>query len=352
MAHQTESPPQRRLFFYKTPKSDPEELFCTAITPDLKDGSDLLSPHLVIKRTGKPLNGFPKMLMGTQPIDNKNYIFTEEQKDEFLKKEPNAKSLFRPFVGADEFLNEKIRYILYLAKTEPSTLATLPEVRERISKVREYRAKSRRKSTREVSGSPTEYYLKNIPSKPFLFVPGLSPERRDYVPMDWLEPPTIPSNLGYAVEEANKALFALLTSAMHMAWLRAVGGRFGNSPRYTPSLVYNTFPLPNELGKFSSDEAQKKLAHLTPLADAVLQARANHKGSTLAQLYASDLMPPDLRRAHQALDKAVDKLYRRTPFTGEADRRAFLLKLYEQQRAARLITEAKPKRARRRHLRG
>ena len=353
LAHQDEVPPQRRLFFYETLKGKPEELSCTAITPDLKDGSDLPNPHLVIKRTSRPLNGFPKMLMGSKPIDKGNYIFTEKGEkgiEDFLKKEPKAAPLLRPYIGADEFLNGKIRYILYLAETEPNVLATLPEVRKRIDAVAKIRKNSKAKSTRDLGDTPTRYHLNTIPSTPFLFVPSLGPESRDYVPMGWLAPPIIPSNLGYAVEEATKPLFALLTSAMHMAWLRAVSGRFGNSPRYTPGLVYNTFPLPNTLGKFGNEETQKKLAHLTPLADAVLEARANHKGSTLAQLYDSNLMPPDLRKAHQALDKAVDKLYRRTPFTGEVDRRDLLLKLYEQQQSARLIATAKPKRARRRRL--
>ena len=352
LTHQTEAPPQRHLFFYKTYKGESEEISCSAITPYLTDGSELQSPHLVVERTNHPLNDSPEMVMGSKVVDGGNYIFTEREKSEFLKKEPNAKSLFRPFMGAEEFLNGKIRYILYLAEAEPNYLSTLPKVRERIVAVREYRKRSKKKPTREMAESPQEYEINTIPKKPFLFIPGVSSERRDYAPIGWLEPPTIPSNAGYVVEEANKPLFALLTSAMHMAWLRAVCGRLTSRYRYTPGLVYNTFPLPTALGKFDSDEAQEKLAHLTPLADAILETRANHKGSTLAQLYDPDLMKCDLHDAHQALDKAVDKLYRNKPFTGEADRLALLLKLYEQQRAARLITEAKPKRARRRHLRG
>ena len=350
-AHQTEAPPQRRLFFYRNPKSDPEESFCTSITPDLKDGSALSSPHLVIKRTNRPLNGFPKMLMGSKPVDDGIYILkTEKEKEKFLKKEPNAASLLRPFIGGREFLNRKIRYILYLAETEPHILATLPEVEKRMEAVRQYRQSSEDASIEKLHNTPTKYHITNIPNKPFLFVPRMAPERREYVVADWLAPPVIPSDQSFSVENATKPLFALLTSAMHMTWLRAVGGRLGNSPRYSVGIVYNTFPLPTELGKFGSDEAQKKLAPLTPLADAILEARTNHKDSTLTQLYNPNLMPPDLRKAHQALDKAVDKLYRpRKPFTGEADRRAHLLKLYEQQ-IARLIADAKPKRARRRRL--
>ncbi len=350
LTHQTEASKQRHLFFYETPKSAPEELSCTAITPYLTDGSNLQSPHLVIRKTTSPLSGFSEMLKGTQPTDGGHYIFSEEEKSIFLREEPNAESLFKPYVGAEEFLNGEIRHILYLEKAEPNQLSNLPKVRERIVAVREHRKKSKKKPTREMAERPQEYDSSIIPKKPFLFVPGISSERRYYAPIGWLEPPTIPSNRGYVIEGAPKSLFALLTSAMHMTWLRAVCGRLTSRYVYSIGVVYNTFPLPTELGKFGSDEAQKKLAHLTPLADTILETRANHKGSTLAQLYDPDFMPPDLRKAHQALDKAVDKLYRRTPFTGEADRLALLLKLYEQQRAARLITEAKPKRARRRRL--
>ena len=352
LARQSEAPPQRRLFFYETLKSAPEELSCTAITPYLTDGSTLQSPHLAIKESTKPLNGFPCMSKGTQPTDGNHCIFTEKQKHDFLKKEPKAKSLFRPYIGAKEFVNGKTRHILYLAETEPNVLATLPEVQKRIVAVRKAREKSRSKTTREIwSERPTEFVKPYIPEVPFLFVPSVGTARRNYVVAGWLKPPIIPSNLGYVVEGADKPLFALLTSAMHMTWFRAIAGRLKSDYRYTPGLVYNTFPLPTALGKFDSDEAQKKLAHLTPLADTILETRANHKGSTLAQLYDPDLMPPDLRKAHQALDRAVDKLYRPNgSFKGEADRLALLLNLYEQQRAARLITEAKPKRARRRRL--
>ena len=350
LMRQTKAPPQRRLFFYETAKSEPEEISCSAITPYLTDGSNLLSPHLVVKKTSHSLSGFPEMRKGTQPTDGNHYVFTEEEKDEFLKQEPKAKSLFRPYMGAEEFLNGKIRYILYLAEAEPGQLSGLPKVRERIAAVRKERKKSKKKPTIKLAEFPQRYDISVVPKKPFLFVPSVSSERREYAPIGWLEPPTIPSNLGYAIEKATKSLFALLTSAMHMAWLRAIGGRLKSDYRYTPGLVYNTFPLPPTIDKFESDKAQEKLAHLQPLADAVIQARAAHPNSTLAELYTPDLMPSDLRKAHQALDKAVDKLYRRKPFSGEADRLAHLLKLYEHYQGKPLLPQEKAKRSRHRPL--
>ena len=155
-------------------------------------------------------------------------------------------------------------------------------------------------------------------------VPKVSSERREYVPIGWLEPPTFPSNLVFLLESASLADFALLTSAIHMAWLRHIGGRLKSDYRYSIGFVYNTFPLPPKEADLSS---------LDPLAQAVLDARAAHPDATLADLYDPDLMPPNLRRAHQALDRAVDRLYRPRKFSSERERVEHLFALYERMRA-------------------
>ena len=154
-------------------------------------------------------------------------------------------------------------------------------------------------------------------------VPKVSSERREYVPVGWLEPSTIPSDLVFVLQNATLANFALLTSAMHMAWLRHIGGRLKSDYRYSIGLVYNTFPMPPKGADWS---------RLEPLAQAVVDARAAHPGATLADLYDPDLMPPNLRRAHQALDRAVDRLYRRTGFASERERVEHLFMLYEKMR--------------------
>ena len=183
---------------------------------------------------------------------------------------------------------------------------------------------------------------------PFLVIPEVSSERREYVPIGWLEPPTIPSNLVRVLENATLADFALLTSAMHMAWLRHIGGRLKSDHRYSIGLVYNTFPMPpGDLDPVSSTgQAPSKLE---PLAQTVLDARAAHPTATLAELYDPDLMPPNLRRAHQALDRAVDRLYRPGGFASERERVEHLFMLYEKMwtplEAAR---QGKPKRRGRR----
>ena len=152
----------------------------------------------------------------------------------------------------------------------------------------------------------------------------MSSERREYVPIGWLEPPTIPSNLVRVLENASLSDFALLTSTMHMAWLRHVGGRLESRYRYSIGLVYNTFPTPPE---------DADLSKLEPLAQAVLDARATHPGATLADLYDPDLMPPNLRKAHTTLDRTVDRLYRRGGFASERERVEHLFGLYEKMMA-------------------
>ena len=201
-------------------------------------------------------------------------------------------------------------------------LRTLPKVRERIAAVRAYRLSSRSRPTQALAETPTLYHVNVIPTAPFLVVPKVSSERREYVPIGWLEPPVIPSDLVFIIENANKPLFGLLTSAMHMAWLRHIGGRLKSDYRYSIGLVYNTFPVP--------PIPAERLQRLEPYADAVLTARAAHPDATLADLYDPDLMPPNLRRAHRDLDGAVDKLYRRSGFSSDRERVEHLLRLYEE----------------------
>ena len=195
----------------------------------------------------------------------------------------------------------------------PGTLARLPRVRDRIAAVRAYRLDSESPPTVKLADTPTLYHVNVLPTAPFLVVPEVSSERREYVPIGWLKPPVVPSNLVRVLEGATKPIFALLTSAMHMAWLRHIGGRLKSDYRYSIGLVYNNFPLPPGF-------ANADTSSLEPLVQGVLDARAAHRGATLADLYDPNLMPPNLRRAHRALDRAVDRLYRRKRFTSERER--------------------------------
>ena len=256
-----------------------------------------------------------------------------------LEAEPGATPYLPSFVGAREYLQGDERWILALHDAPPDVLARLPLVRKHMAAVRNFRLESKRAVTRDLVSFPTQFAFSTMPTESFLVIPEVSSERREYVPIGWLQPPTIPSNLVRALENATLADFALLTSAMHMAWLRHIGGRLKGDYRYSIGLVYNTLPMPPK----SAD-----LSRLEPPAQAVLTARSAHEGATLADLYDPDLMPPNLRRAHLALDRAVDRLYRRTGFASERERIEYLFLLYEKIRAP-LEFGAKSKRQKRDH---
>lgn len=316
-----DAPAEKRLFSYETPRGEPHESRPTAISPYLFDASHLGNAHLVVKEATAPLHGLPRMIRGSPPIDGGHYIFNAAQKDEFLAEEPAAAQYLRPFVGTQEFLHGQKRWILALQDAEPHVLKTLPKVRQRIAAVRAYRLKSKRKKTLVLAATPTLYDSNIVPKEPFLVVPETTSERREYVPIGWLSPPTIPSNAVRLIEHATLPLFGLLTSTMHMTWMRYFGGRLESRYRYSIGLVYNTFPLP--------PGPPSQLERLAPLAQAILRARAAHPAATLADLYDPNTMPPILRKAHQALDRAVDRLYRRSPFASEYARVEHLLGLYE-----------------------
>ena len=322
------APADRRLFTYEDVKGEPIESRHAVLTPYLFDGGGLADPHLVVREEGRPINGLPRLVIGSKPIDGGHYIFNAEQRAAFLDAEPDAEPLLRPYVGAREYLRGGERWILALHDVSPAALARLPRVRERIAAVRAYRQASKSEPTLQLAETPTLYHVNVIPDRPFLIVPRVSSERREYAPTGWLEPPTVPSDAALVLLGVTRPIFALLTSAMHMAWLRHIGGRLKSDYRYSAGLVYNTFPTPP---RWTDGDANR--AALEPLAQAVLDARAAHPDSTLADMYAPDLMPPDLRRAHQKLDRAVDRLYRRARFTSERERVEHLFTLYERLRA-------------------
>ena len=312
------------------------------ITPYLFDGGALGDPHLVVRKESEPINGMGRLITGTQPLEDGHLTFSADAKATFLEREPDAAPYFRLFPGAREFIRGLERWILHTAGIPPQVLRDLRETRDRLQRVRDFRARSKRQTTLRLADYPTAYGVTTVPDTPFLIVPQVSSERREYVPIGWLEPPIIPSEKLRLLPDATVADFALLTSAMHMAWMRAVTGRMKSDYMYSVGVVYNTFPLPPG---FKGDDAD--LSGLERAAQAVLDARASHPDATLADLYDPDLMPASLRRAHHALDRAVDRLYRRKRFTSERDRVEYLFALYERMQAPLAAAAAKPKTRRR-----
>ncbi len=342
-------PKAKRLFSYEDVRGEPVETHHEMLSPYLVDASRLNDPHLVVRESSRPLNGMPKLVIGSKPIDGGNYILKQEEYEELRRTAPAEAKWFRPYVGAREYINGGWRWIVHPASIPPSELKNLPGIRQRMAAVREYREKSSSRPTRELALTPGEFHVTVIPGSPFLVVPKVSSERREYVPIGWLEPPVVPSDLVFVLPNATPGHFALLTSAMHMAWLRLVGGRLEGRYRYSIGLVYNTFPVPP---KPKLDTLLKKLE---PYGRAVLKARvaafAADPNATLADLYDPDRMPRDLRAAHRKLDAAVDKLYGAGKNPSDLARGELLLNLYEKVIMPVLAGQGNGKRKRRRRKR-
>ena len=261
-------------------------------------------------------------------------------------REPEATRMLRPFIGGREYINGIERWILHVGGESPTTLRSLPSAMKRIRAVKEFRRSRAGKLGKSLAEQPTMYHVTIVPTTDFLVIPEVSSERRVYIPIGYLKPPVIPSNQLLVIQSATLPLFALLTSTMHMVWMRHVGGRLESRYRYSSGLVYNTFPTPSGFTNGNADTSELEL-----LAKAVLNARAEHADATLADLYDPDLMPSNLRRAHQTLDRAVDYLYNRSGFASERERVEHLFMLYEKMYTPLEVSlKSKPKRQQRKNI--
>jgi len=308
----------KRIFDYETVQAEPQEIKAKRINPYLVDAADL-----VIANRGKPICIVPAIGIGNKPIDGGHYLFTPEERDEFLKREPAAAPYFRRWLGADEFLNGYERWCLWLGDCPPEALKRMPEAMKRVEAVRKYRLDSKSAPTRKIAETPTRFHVENMPDADFLAIPEVSSERRVYIPLGFLEPETLCSNLIKIVPQATCYHFGVLSSAMHMAWVRSVCGRLKSDYRYSAGIVYNNFPWPQ-----APTDKQKQA--IEDAAQVVLDERAKFPDASLADLYDPLTMPPTLTKAHHKLDAAVDMAYAKRKFTGDSDRVAFLFELYRQ----------------------
>jgi hypothetical protein len=318
-------PDTKRLFSYDEPYANPVETAHPSISAYLLDASGLADRHLVVRERSRPISDVPAMVSGTQPIENGHLIFDAAQRAEFLAREPAAEQFMRPFWGTTEFLGGIERWILALQDATPEQLRSMPHVMERLELVTAFRKKSKRQQTLDIADYPTR----------FLVVPEVSSENREYIPIGWLSPPIIPSNLLRLVRSPDVWLFGILTSRMHMAWARLIGGRLESRFRYSAGINYNCFVWPD------ATEAQK--TRIRALAQLVLDARRGAGATSYDNMYDVVAMRPELRRAHHNLDAAVDRLYRATGFRSDAERVSFLLTRYEQLNAP-LEAAARPAR--------
>jgi hypothetical protein len=273
------------------------------------------------------------MLAGNKAIDGGNLIFSDCEKDEFIQKEPVSAKYFKQFIGSEEFINGKSRWCLWLVDIKPQELKQMPLVMKRVENIRSLRSASTDKQARFLADYPTTFRDKHNPDSAII-IPLVSSESRKYVPFGFIDKTIIPSNLCSFIADSSLYLFGALTSEMHMTWVRYVCGRLESRFRYSNTIVYNNYPFPENV----SDKQKQKVE---TAAQKVLDTRANYPDSSLADLYDPLTMPPDLVKAHQTLDKAVDLCYRPQPFVNELNRIEYLFSLYEALSAPLLKVEKK-----------
>ncbi len=318
---------------YETNLDNPTRSSTSNINAYLVAGGDT-----VLTKRGTPLCPVPPIIFGSMPNDGGHLLLDRAAKIELLLLEPMAKKYIRQFLGADEFINNIERWCLWLVDASPSDLRALPEVMRRVQAVKRHRLASKRKTTRELAATPSLFGEIRQPKSQYLLIPGVSSERRAYVPIGFLPPTVIASNLVNVVPAAELWHFGVLTSEMHMAWVRYVCGRLKSDFRYSAGIVYNNYPWPGSV-------TDKQRAAVETAAQAVLDARAKYPASTLADLYDPLTMPGPLLKAHQAIDRLVDRCYRKEPFTSDRQRVEHLFDLYEKITAP-LMPKAKARKRR------
>jgi hypothetical protein len=305
------------LFEYEDIKGVPHKIKVQNINPYLVDAIELF-----IEKRSAPICNVPIMKFGNQPIDGGNLILSSEEKNKLIHDDPGTSAFVRKFLGADEYINTGERYCLWLKGVPPSELKKHPEIMRRLEATKGFRLSSERSATRALANIPSQFAFVSHEESTYIIVPSVSSERRQFIPVGFMHPDVIASNLCLIIPHADVYHFGILTSTMHNAWMRTVCGRLKNDYRYSAGIVYNNFPWPESPSK-------KQKQTIETIAQAVLDARAQFPGSSLADLYDPLTMPPVLVKAHQHLDKTVDAAYGKTNFKTEAERVAFLFELYQ-----------------------
>lgn len=279
------------------------------------------APDVWITRQMKARSSvLPLMALGSVPKDDGFLILDREEKEQLVAGDPAAESLIKRIMGSSEFINDRERYCLWISAEDAPRAEQMPEVSNRLQKVAEFRAESTSSNTRALADRPYRFWHVAYKPTDSIIVPRVSSERRDYIPMGYLGLDTVISDAAYAVYDAEPWLFGLLTSRIHMAWARAVGGKLKTDYRYSNTIVYNNFPVP-PLSSVVKDQ-------LTAAALRVLDVREYHCEQTLAELYDPDRMPDDLRDAHAEVDALVDSIYSKRGYETDEERLSDLFAMY------------------------
>ena len=312
--------------FSVAPNPAPKRIFDNnrALTVGNINAYLLDADNIFVESRSKSLCDVPSIGIGNKPIDGGYYLFNQEEMQDFIKKEPASQKWFKPWYGSQEFINRQPRYCLWLGECPPSELLKMPMCLERVEAVRNFRLTSSSAGTVKLADKPTRFHVENMPSSNYIVVPKVSSERRKYIPMGYLTPDNLSSDLVFIIPSATMYHFGVLTSNVHMAWMRAVCGRLEMRYRYSKDVVYNNFPWP-------TPTAEQK-ARIEQTAKGILDARAKYPDCSFAELYGEHMwLFPELLTAHQQNDKAVMQAY---GFWGklntETECVAELMKMYQE----------------------
>jgi hypothetical protein len=308
---------EKRIFEYDNINSEPHELKVKNINPYLVEGNDT-----VLKSIPLPICNVPKMQSGSAARDGGFLILNNEEKITLVSKVPESIKYVRRFISGDDFINNVIRWCIWLKGVAPNEFRNIKELQERFKQVKSFREKSTRAGTKRMAELPYLFAEERQPAHDFLIIPKVSSENRKYIPIAYLSKDFIVSDKTFVVPNATLFHFGVLTSLMHMAWVRYTCGRLESRYSYSNTIVYNNFPWPE-------NRTEKQKQNVEAAAQHVLDVRAKFSESSLADLYYPNTMPPELVKAHQALDKAVDLCYRPQSFINETKRIEFLFELYD-----------------------
>ena len=308
----------KTIFEYEDIKGIPHAKSVKNINPYLVEGDDI-----VVTKRNKPLSNNPIMLLGNMPNDGGFLILNDDEKTELLLQEPTAEKYIKKLLGSYEFINNKNRWCLWLEHLEPNDLKLMPLVKKRIEHVRDIRLQSSREATKKLAEYPMLFGEIRQPKTDYIIIPQVSSENRKYIPIGYVSKEVIVNNRCSFIASSDIFVFAIMTSSMHMSWISYTCGRMKSDYNYSIGIVYNNYPFPKNV-------SEKNRLHVEEKAQKVLEVRESFKDSSLADLYDPLAMPPTLKKAHQELDKAVDKCYTNKTFKNDKERIEFLFELYEE----------------------
>ena len=308
----------KKIFEYENIKAEAHEKIVKNITPYLVEGDDI-----VIEKRRKPICDVPNISFGSMPNDGGNFLLTDEEKEELIKQEPLSEKYIKPLLSASEFLNGKNRWCLWLEDLNPNDLKSMPLVKQRVENVKKLREESSRETTKKLAEYPTLFGEIRQPKTEYIGIPLNTSGNRIYIPFGYFPKDFISNNTMSVVAKSSLFHFGVLASIMHMSWIKYICGRIKSDYRYSNELVYNNYPFPKNVSEKQKKAVEEK-------AQNVLNIRSQFSDCSLADLYDPLSMPPNLKKAHQELDKAVDNCYGSKLFKNDKERIEFLFGLYEE----------------------